>query len=203
LGADIEKISTFLSIHEEDVYLPVQQHTDTVLVLDSEMKPRIADSVVTRRKGILIGVQVADCIPILLSDRKKSVIGAVHAGWRGTALQIIIKTINAMAERFRSSPDDIVVALGPSIRGNCYQVGGEVKDAVLSATGDGGYHVRKNGKYFIDLPSANILQAMSAGIPEENIWCSPECTHCNPLDFHSFRYHKNHSGRQGGFIGIF
>ncbi len=203
VGADAEKISRILSIEKENVFLPVQKHTDNILVLNSDLKPRTADAVITRKRGVLIGIQVADCVPILLFDGKRFAAGAVHAGWRGTASGIIKKTIALMGERFGSLATDIRIALGPSIRGECYDVGREVKDAVYNATGEGGYYKRSDGKYSVDLSTANILQAMSAGVPEENIWCSGECTCCNPHDFHSYRYHKNHSGRQGGFIGIF
>jgi YfiH family protein len=203
LGVDIKKISRILSIKKEEVFLPVQRHTDKVLVIDLNFKSMIADAVVTKRRGILIGVQVADCVPILLFDRRNSIIGAVHAGWRGTASQIIKKTIKSMFEYFSSSPQDIKIAIGPSIRWDCYDVDFEVKNAVYTATGNGKYYKkRSDGKYCVDLSSANIYQALSMGIPEENIWSSKECTYCNPNEYHSYRYCKDHNGRQGGFIGI-
>jgi len=202
-GADIGKISSFLSISKEAIYLPVQKHTDNVFILDSGTDPVIADAVVTVKRGILIGVQVADCVPILLCDKKKMVVSAVHAGWRGTAARVIRKTIRAMSEHFGSISADIVMACGPSIRGCCYQVGTEVIDAVCSATGKGDYHAHNDDGSFIDLSAANRYQAISAGVPAENIWIADDCTFCNPLKYHSFRYHKNYAGRQAGFIGIF
>ncbi|OIP59572.1 MAG: hypothetical protein AUK38_05210 [Nitrospirae bacterium CG2_30_41_42] len=203
LGVDIKKISRILSIKREEVFLPVQRHTDKVLVIDLNFKSTIADAVVTKRKGILIGVQVADCVPILLFDRRNSIIGAVHAGWRGTASQIIKKTIKSMFEYFSSSPQDIKIAIGPSIRWDCYDVDFEVKNAVYNATGKGKYYKkRSDGKYCVDLSSANMYQALLMGIPEENIWSSNECTYCNPNEYHSYRYGKDCTGRQGGFIGI-
>jgi YfiH family protein len=184
-------------------YLPIQRHTDRVLILDSEAEPEVADAVVTNRENVLIGVQVADCVPIVLFDKKKRVIGAVHAGWRGTASQILKKTIKVMVEHFHSSPDNIVMAFGPSIKGCCYAVDSDVNDAVCVSTGAGEYSSRKNSKFFIDLSSANMVQALSLGVRKGNIWVSEECTFCNPDRFHSYRYHGNHAGRQGGFIGIF
>jgi len=192
-----------MSISKEAIYLPVQKHTDTVFILDSGTDPVIADAVVTVKRGILIGVQVADCVPILLCDRRKMVVSAVHAGWKGTAARIIRKTIGVMAERFGSIPGDIVMACGPSIRGCCYQVGNEVIDAVCSATEKGDYHAQNDDGSFIDLSAANRYQAISSGVPAENIWIADDCTFCNPRKYHSFRYHKNHAGRQAGFIGIF
>lgn len=203
VGADRAKISAFFAIDADSICMPLQKHTDSIWFLSGERIPITADAVVTRETGVLIGVQVADCVPVLLYDGRKCAIGAVHAGWKGTSLTILKKTILLMVERFDSDPKDIRLAFGPSIRGHCYSVDTAVKDAVVSGTGPGDYAVAKNGKYFLDLTSANILQALSVGILRENIWISTECTYCNPGDFHSFRYHGNYAGRQGGFIGIF
>jgi copper oxidase (laccase) domain-containing protein len=109
-----------------------------------------------------------------------------------------------MKECFYSSPRDIKIALGPSIRRNCYVVDKAVKDMIFNATGKGRYY-RKHaqGKHWIDLSSANIHQALSIGVLKENIWISDECTYCNPEKYYSYRYGKDSRGRQGGFIGIF
>ncbi len=203
LGLDIKQISIIFSIRKEDIYLPLQKHTDKVLAVESDLEPKIADALITKRKGIFIGIQVADCVPILLLDKKKSTIGAVHAGWRGTAAQIVRKTIESMIKYFSSSPEDIIVAFGPSIRWSCYQVGYEVKNAIYNATGDGVYYMQKDGKYCVDLSSANMYQTVSMGVPKKNIWISHECTYCNPKEYYSYRYDKGITGSQGGFIGIF
>jgi YfiH family protein len=232
LRDDIPKI---LNVRLEGVYLPIQKHTDKVLIVDHDFEPKIADAVVTNRKGILLGVQVADCVPILLYDVKKGVAGAVHAGWRGTASGILKKAIKAMADRFYSLPQDILIAIGPGIRWCCYNVGHEVIEAVEKVTsyGDcprppfnsplskGGYRgvlrrrigtvpspkskdyiIKRGEKYCIDLPTANKYQALSSGVPLENIWISDECTFCLPEKYYSYRYAKGTTGRQCGFIGI-
>ncbi len=214
-GTDIEKISGAASIDKQKIYLPIQKHTDKVLVLDSDLNPRIADAVITGNKGILLGVQVADCVPVLLCDAKRNVIGVVHAGWRGTAASILKKTINTMCSRFNSVPDNIAVAMGPSIRWCCYHVGYDVLESVTKATGIGEYHNPSfskgglGGFYCLDLASANKYQAVSAGIHEKNIWVSDECTYCHPDKYYSYRHTKGTAGRrldstrrQGGFIGM-
>ncbi|MBI4697960.1 MAG: peptidoglycan editing factor PgeF [Nitrospirae bacterium] len=198
----IEDAPGELNYDIDNVYLPIQKHTNAVHVLNSDMTQVIADAVVTDRKGILIGVQVADCVPVLLYDRQRSVIGAVHAGWRGTAKLILKNAIITMQERFNSSAEDILIAMGPSIRQCCYEAGADVKEAVAEATGENSCCQVKNGKYFIDLLSANRYQAVSMGIPADNIWQSDDCTFCNPELFYSYRYAKGTTGRQGGFIGM-
>lgn len=187
---------------EERLFLPVQKHTDRIHILRSGMEPVTADAVITDRRGVLIGVKVADCVPVLLLDRRRLVAGAVHAGWRGTAAGILKKTVEKMGEHFSSSPKDIHVAIGPSIRGCCYEVGDDVAAAVKDGTGEGPYHVLRGGIRYIDLSSANMVQAVSSGIPGENIWKAMECTSCNPDRFYSYRRAGGATGRQGGFIGM-
>jgi len=201
-GADLDGISKVASINKQKIYLPLQKHTDKILVLDSDLSPRIADAVITNDKGILIGIQVADCVPLLICDTKKPICGVVHAGWRGTAAEILKKTIRTMYDKFNSFPDDIMIAIGPSIRWCCYHVGYDVFESVRRATGNGYYHIQKSDAYCLDLATANKYQATSVGIPEKNIWVSDECTYCYPDRFYSYRYAKGTTGRQGGFIGI-
>jgi YfiH family protein len=200
-GVDLSRIAEITSVSTQSIYLPIQKHTDKVLPLDS-FEPRIGDAVITDRKGVVIGVQGADCVPILLYDRRTLATGAVHAGWRGTAAELLRKTIEAMAGRFSSSPSDIAIAIGPGIRWCCYGVGHEVIDAVRKATGEGDYFRIAGEKYCLDLPTANRYQAISMGVGAENIWMSDECTFCLPQKYYSYRFAKGPAGRQGGFIGV-
>jgi hypothetical protein len=201
-GSDLDQIATIAGISKTQIYLPVQKHTDKVLILDAPLERTIADAVVTGRKGILIGVQVADCVPLLLHDKKKHVMGVVHAGWRGTALSILKKTLDVMKRRFLCEPRDIIMAIGPSIRGCCYAVGPEVSEAVTHASGKGSYSRMKDGKHCIDLALANRQQALCAAISASNIWICEECTFCNPDRYFSYRYAKGAAGRQAAFIGM-
>jgi len=201
-GADLESIAEHYKITKDRIYLPIQKHTDKVMVIGSSLEPVIADAVITKQKGLLIGVQVADCVPILLCDPEKQVVGAVHAGWRGTAQAILKKTIQIFCETFFSNPAKILVAIGPSIRQCCYEVDGEVISAVSRATGNGDYYLTRGEKFRLDLAAANQLQAVSMGVDEDNVWISDGCTFCNPEKFFSYRFGKGSAGRQAGFIGI-
>lgn len=200
-GVNLQRISEIAGIDKHKIYMPIQRHTDKVLFLDS-LEPKIGDAVITERADVLIGVQSADCVPILLYDRRTRATGAVHAGWRGTAAEILKKTIRAMEERFASSPSDIVVAMGPGIRWCCYTVGHEVIEAVEKATGEGEYFMIRGEKNCLDLPRANRHQAISLGILNEDIWMSDDCTFCFPERYYSHRFAKGATGRQAGFIGI-
>ena len=195
-------LSKEFDMPEDKIYLPVQKHTGNIHVLEGRFGPVVADAVVTDRENILIGILVADCVPVLLYDGGNKVIGAVHAGWRGTAKQILKNTIEMMINRFRCSPGNISVAIGPSIRQCSYEVAEDVKTEVQKATGEGNYYRKQGEKYYVDLSSANRIQALTAGIPRENIWQSDECTFCEPDKFYSYRFSKGTAGRQGGFIGM-
>lgn len=202
IGINVDYISRLFSLKRDYIFMPIQNHSDNILIIEDNIQPQIADAVITTRSHLLIGVKVSDCVPILMLDQKRMVIGAVHAGWRGTATQIIKKTIIKFIEKYGSSPEDILFALGPSIRWCCYNVGEDVKNEVCKATGAGEYYKEENGKYFIDLLNANETQILSFFVPKRNIWKSNECTYCSPDKYYSFRYTKNYNGSQGGFIGI-
>ena len=197
-----ESLAREFNIPKDKIYFPVQRHTNKIHVLESDFKRVVADSVLTRGKGIVIGVQVADCLPILLYDKHKSIIAAVHAGWRGTAGQILKNTIFTMQEKFQSLTKDIMIAIGPGIKKCCYEVGEEVLKAIYEATGEGTYYIEKGDKYFIDLTSANMIQALSLGIVKKHIWNLNDCTCCNPDRFYSYRYAQGTTGRQYGLIGL-
>lgn len=189
-----------LDISETQVFLPIQNHTDKVHVLASGREPVVADAVVTEERRVLIGVNVADCVPVLLYDGRAQVAGAVHAGWRGTAKRILMNTIETMKRTFSAQTADIMVAVGPCIGGCCYEVGSDVRDSVREATGEGRYCEERGGRHYVDLSSANMQQAVASGIPEENIWLSGLCTCCRPDKFYSYRHAGGTMGRQGGFI---
>jgi hypothetical protein len=199
---DLSRLAELLAVPSRDIYMPIQKHTDKVMVLDYDREPKIADAVVTNNRGIFIGVQAADCVPVLLFDKKHRVAGAVHAGWRGTAASIVKKTIEMMSQRFSSYPADIIMAIGPSIRSCCYEVGYEVIEAVTRASGEGDYSMTNGAKYCLDLASANRQQAISSGVLPEQIWLSDECTFCLPEKYFSYRFAKGTTGRQCGVIGI-
>ncbi len=202
LSCDVHELARFLAVPSENIYMPIQKHTDKVVVLDYERGPKVGDAVITQNRDIFIGVQVADCVPVLLFDKKRHVAGAVHAGWRGTAASIVTKTIETMSERFFTNPADIIMAIGPGIRGCCYEVGPEVMEAVTRASGEGDYRSIKRGKYCLDLARANRQQAVSSGVTPEQIWLSGECTFCLPEKYYSFRFANGTTGRQCGVIGI-
>ncbi len=183
------------------MYMPKQEHTDIIIDIEDDLSVRTADAVFTQRNDLIIGIKTADCVPVLLFDPDRQVVGAVHAGWRGTAQGILSKSINHMQTHYNSSPDNILVAIGPCILDCCYEVDLDVLDKIKQFTGDGDYYTIKGGKAMLNLSEANKLQAISAGVPGYNISTAGQCTHCLSEKYNSFR-RDGTKKRQGGFIGM-
>jgi len=197
----IENFEDFKNSLPFQLYMPIQRHTDGITVLPFYKEPSIADAVITNQKNLFLGIKTADCLPVLIFDPENKVIGAVHAGWRGTAKGILRKTIIKMKEIYGCKPVNLLIAFGPYIKGCCYEVGDEVIEAIKEENSEE-YILRINGKKHIDIGMANLFQAISAGVKRENIWISEDCTYCKHDEYASYRFHGKKAGRQYGIIGM-
>ncbi len=155
------------------------------------------DALVSAAPGVTIAVKTADCVPILIADRKKRVVAAVHAGWRGSAENISGLAVTRLQEQFGSLPEDLSVAVGPSIGACCYEVSPEVAHRF-------GTWVPKWNSLIvpgkIDLPLVNRIQLENAGV--RDIWVAGLCTRCEEQRFWSFRREGEKAGRMYSFIGV-
>ena len=153
------------------------------------------DALITRAEGVIVGVRTADCVPILLADPQTRAVGAVHAGWRGTASGIVQTAVRDMAQQFGSSPNDIIAAIGPSIGGCCYQVGTDVARRFETWLPEMGQSAEPS---LLDLRLVNQLQLRALGVTA--IWVSDECTFCN-ICYSSYRREGAAAGRMLAFVG--
>lgn len=158
------------------------------------------DATITKEKELFLCVTTADCVPILLYDRKKEVIAAIHAGWRGTAGRIVEKTIVEMGKQYGSSAEDMIAGIGPAISAVHYEVGDEVTDKFIRNgfnLSDQTFFYRKNStsKYHIDLKEINRQELLRLGVPEEGVEKSNLCTFEKQELFFSARRQTVHSGR--------
>ncbi|MBI2760760.1 MAG: peptidoglycan editing factor PgeF [Chloroflexi bacterium] len=163
------------------------------------------DALITDDRGVVLVVLAADCVPILVYDAGRQVIGVAHAGWRGTAGGIAGRTVRAMQERFGCRPEDVRVALGPSIGRCCYEVGPEVLAAVAEATGLSGedlFDALPAGKGRLDLIAANRASLLCAGIFPHHIDATGLCTSCHGDRFFSHRRHGEPTGRGPAVIAL-
>jgi YfiH family protein len=158
------------------------------------------DSLISNERGKVIGVRTADCVPILLVDAETRSVAAIHAGWRGTAANIVGRTVEHMAHAFQTNPLHIFAAIGPAIGGCCYEVGFDVAaqfNGILPEVApDGQKRVR------LDLAEANRRLLLSAGVPYAQVYPSRFCTFCNSDDFFSYRREQANPGRMISFISI-
>jgi hypothetical protein len=174
----------------DNFWAPSQVHGNSVLVIESAppTEPVEADAVITDISNLAICVRAADCLPILLADPKRKVIGAVHAGRKGTELGIAGETIKKMVQRFDCDPSDIHAGLGPSIRSCCYEVDEESAEKFHSCCGG-------SGERHIDIVGANVNQLIEAGVSKEKIYDSSVCTSCEKAEFFSYRADGGVTGR--------
>jgi polyphenol oxidase len=164
-----------------------------------------ADAAVTNDPSIAVGVRVADCAPVLIADRRQRVVGAAHAGWRGTVQRVAAATVDVMREQFGSRPDDLVAAVGPCLSVCCGEVGPEVLGIFRDAGHDADSLARwltpgHGDRFQLVLPLANRDQLAFAGVPSSQIHVSGLCTKSFPEVFHSYRVRKEQAGRMVGII---
>jgi polyphenol oxidase len=165
-------------------------------------EPAEFDGLVTDRRGPVLGAFAADCIPILFADPNARVIGAAHAGWRGTVNGVARNVIARMVE-LGARPANIRVALGPSIGPECFEVGPEVVDQFRAAFGDvPGMVVQGTHKEHIDLRVATRAVLERAGVTAEHIDAAPPCTKCEADRFFSYRRDGKDGGVHMAFIAM-
>ena len=212
-----------LGIEATPVFMD-QVHGDNIFFIDDpqdapNLKDSIAasspsqsfDAVITALENVPLVVITADCLPLLLYDAARSVAAVVHAGWKGTALNIAGKTVAAMTERFGSDPADIIAAMGPFIGPCCYEVDDRVVtsfESFIKARPDAWSEIFSPSvsgnldRWMFDLAGANLLQLDAAGIVRSNISLSPYCTCCHNGLFYSHRRDGEKTGRQGAILMI-
>ncbi|GGK24667.1 laccase domain protein [Deinococcus malanensis] len=155
------------------------------------------DALVTDRAGVLLAIGTADCYPILFEDPQAGVIGAAHAGWKGTLGRIAAHTVQAMT-RLGAAPERLKVAVGPGICGARYEVSPDVAGQFQQA-GLGHAVLPNEGRVHLDLAAANRSVLREAGVPEGNVWLSGRCS--TEEDFYSYRRDAGRTGRMWAVIG--
>lgn len=197
-----------LSISPDRLFVPYQSHEDKILFVgksflslstgEQKNEMHAVDAMITDQPSVCIAVTTADCVPVLLYAPDRKVVAAVHAGWRGTVLQIVYKTVQAMIRSFGCDPSCMKAVIGPSICYHHFEVGEEVADSFRNAgifsSGVIDYPTG-NGKPHINLSEANKRQLLQNGLCEANVEQCALCTYeSNELLF-SARRQGAYSGR--------
>jgi polyphenol oxidase len=197
-----ELLAKSLQVPFEKLVFISQCHSSDIFTVNSKsdiQEGQTGDALITNVPGLYVCVMGADCVPVLIFDPVQKVVAAIHAGWRGTAAQIVEKTIRKMSYDFGCKSQDFFVSIGPSISQANYEVGEEVYAQFKRANeADADLIFRHDvvtNKYFPDLWLANRLQAVRLGVPESQIEVSGICTFDQHDKFYSARYFKNKTGR--------
>ena len=196
--ANLENLSTLLPERPRVFVIPRQTHTTNVRVvtdIPTLEELQEVDAVVTDLKGYCLCVSTADCVPVLLYDKERKVIAAVHAGWRGTVGRIVEKTIEMMKSHYGTEGEDVIACIGPSISLESFEVGDEVYAAFEEAGFDMSRIAKKYAKWHLDLWEANRLQLLAHGVLPEHIEVAGICTYQHHEDFFSARRLGIKSGR--------
>ena len=196
LGYDVEKIVLTHQVHSDVVRVVTEADC---LGLDHHLYPE-CDGIITNTPGLALVVFTADCTPILLHDPVTGAVGAVHAGWRGTAMDIAGKAVQTMANAFGCDPKNIRAAIGPNIGPCCFETDAEVPEAMAETFGNA---VEKDirpvdKKYYVNLKEINRHALARAGVAHIEI--SDACTACASQRFWSHRITRGLRGSQGAII---
>jgi YfiH family protein len=176
-----------------------QVHGTALLAAPWDGTPE-ADAGAADRPGLLLGIETADCQPILFIDARRHRVAAAHAGWRGTAAGIAREALAWLQAR-GASLEDVQVALGPSIGACCYEVGDDLR-AHFGAEDQGFFEVPAAGRRpHLDVRGVNERQIVAAGVPRGNVFHVRECTSCRPDLYCSYRREGTGTGRMISYVG--
>ena len=198
LGVKDWTLVTASQIHSADIR-SVQDHDDAL------SEPQAGDALTANLPNVLLGIQTADCLPILLADVRTRAVAAVHAGWRGTLAGILALTVARMQKEYNANPKDLCVALGPAICADNFEVGSEVLEMFrqkFSYAEKLFANFQPNGKGHIDLNRCNIEQLLEAGLRAENIFDSGFCTMKSNELFFSYRKEADHERYTGRLLSV-
>jgi YfiH family protein len=192
-GIDPDRLVTVNQVHGERI-VNVDDHNYR------SVKTVQADAMITNISEFAIGVETADCVPLLLVDPEIPAVGAIHAGWRSTAKKIVEKAVKKMGDKFGSDPSRMIVAIGPAIGPECYEVDEPVMGPVREAFSFwmNVASTRGSNKWSLDLVRLNRMALVQAGLDEKNIHSIGMCTSCRKDLFYSFRA----EGRTGRMLSV-
>jgi YfiH family protein len=210
-ASEWDAVARVMQVSRERLRLIRQVHGTGVAVAsvgdEAAWRTPEADVIVSDDPRAAIAVRVADCAPILLADTRRPVVGAAHAGWRGTVQSAAFEVVRAMQREYGTEPAHLVAAIGPCLGVCCGEVGEEVVDAFKRAGHTESAVARwfspgPRGRPHLDLWQANADQLAAAGVPRENIHVAELCTKTHSAVMHSYRVSGDQAGRMVGVIKV-
>ncbi len=185
-------------LKDKPLFMPKLVHGDGIALTENNFNADIeADAIYSQSSRGILAVTLADCLAALIYDPINQTIAAVHAGWRGTQLKILGKTLEHLTRKKMIDPSTTLVAFGPCLRREVLEIRSEVAEQF-----DEIFLSRKDEKIFLDMPAANEAQALGAGILKTNIRDLGGCTLEEPERYFSYRRDGAKSGRMAAFISL-
>ncbi len=188
-----------LGINNEQLVISKQVHGNNVYEAHSPIITEGYDALITNKPTVFLAISIADCVPVLIYDKKNNAVAAIHSGWKGTVAKAVTATLFKMQELYGTKGVDCKAYIGACISYENFEVGNEVAekfDAAFKNFDD------TTQKYFVDLKAANQKQLLSFGLTLNNIEVSPYCTVANNDLFFSHRKEKGVTGRMMAVIGM-
>ncbi len=195
-------ICKFLNIDEKNLIYPSQTHTSNVDIAKIGINNYPdTDGLILTNKEQAVFLNFADCTPVIIYDSSNNIAAVSHAGWRGTAGKIAVKTVEKMMKEFGSNPKELKCAIGPAISLCCYNVGKDVYEKLMDTVKlqDGLFEIRK-GEIFVDLKTINKRQLEEIGVKDIDV--CPYCTVCNNDLFFSYRKENATTNRHSAVIKL-
>ena len=177
-GVEVNK----LTHSQARIITPIQTHSDNIEIVDSRNDYPETDGLIISEPDTMIYLRFADCTPLIFYDEVNHIGAISHAGWRGTAAKIGVKTIEKMGMDFGSKPENIIALIGPAISLCCYEVSDDVRDKLLNTVSD---KIDLTKGKNVDLKCINARQLQETGVKKIDI--CPYCTSCNNDLFYSYR----------------
>ncbi|MCC8169084.1 MAG: peptidoglycan editing factor PgeF [Oscillospiraceae bacterium] len=199
LGMDYKRLVLTKQVHEDVIHTATESDCGNGITRENAFKS--VDALITAERNIPLAALFADCVPLFFLDKKLGVIALAHSGWKGTVKRIGQKTIEKMKRDCGSRPENILTAIGPSIREDHFEVGDGVADIFIKEFG-GEVAVKYGEKYHVNMQKAIKIQFHEAGIPEANIDDSGICTYCMSDLLFSHRQTNGRRGNLGAFLQL-
>ncbi|GFP34534.1 polyphenol oxidase [Candidatus Hakubella thermalkaliphila] len=208
------KLFDILNLPLQQLTCAEQVHGDRVFLVTKELAGRGAfsqessisgtDAMITRETNLPLAMFYADCLPVILISSSQRIVAIVHAGWKGTYAEVSAKTLRQMRRQVRDNLEDLAVYFGPSIRGCCYQVDGELfgqfrKKFPLHSRS---CFLERGSSYFLDLEQINRESLKIQGVEKTRMASLGYCTACHNDLYFSFRKSRRETGRQAGVVCI-
>lgn len=201
VGYNSEKLVFSDQVHDVKIHVVKEEDAGKGIIKESDIKN--IDGLVTNIKNIPLITFYADCVPLFFYDKLYKVVGLAHSGWKGTVGNIAYHMIQTMMKEYNSNPENIIVAIGPSICMDCYEISEDVAVQFEEKYSDIELeHMlinKGNGKYQLDLHQACKYNFLRAGITEDNISMPDICTCCNPNELFS---HRASNGLRGNLAAV-